>query len=305
MVNLIISLDETRSAIVDAVAERGCARAGSAFARVGVDAARKHVEASLSALERDIGGGTREQVRAVTYAMLDELAPHSLSFSDVRLFIQTLRKHVRDAMQPESCELRLAVEDWFYEFLMVASLRFMAWRDEMAQKAAAQLDIRRLESQLAELGHALTEKTNLLSEKTELLEIIRQASIPIAPVFDGILVVPLVGMFDSFRAEILTEKLLGEIARVRARTAILDISGVPVFDTHAAELIIRLARTVRLLGTRVFLVGMSPDNARTIVDLQVDLTHIETLATLRDGLARALSLQRMRIAAIPLAPVSA
>lgn len=290
---VILSLEKTRSAIVDAVAERVCARAGSAFARLGVDATRKHAETSLSALERDIEGGTRDHVRAVTYAMLDELAPHSLTFSDLRLFIQTSRKLVRDALQPESCELRLDVEDWFYEFLMVASLRFMAWRDEMAQKAAAQLGIRRLESQLAELGQALT-------EKTELLEIIRQASTPIAPVFDGILVVPLVGTFDSFRAEILTEKLLGEIARVHARAAILDISGVPLFDTHAAGLIIRLARTVRLLGTRVFLVGMSPDNARTIVDLEIDLTHVETLATLRDGLARALSLQRMHIV-----PVSA
>jgi anti-anti-sigma regulatory factor len=285
----LVSSMESRSAIATAVAERACARAGSAFARVGVDAARKHVEASLSALERDIEAGTRDHVRTATYALLDELAPHSLSFADLRLFNQTLRKSVRDALRAEICELRLDVEDWFYECSMVASVRFMAWRDEVAQKEAAQLDIRRLESQLAELGQAL-------SEKTELLAIIRQASTPIAPVFEGILVVPLVGTFDSFRTEILTEKLLGEIPRARARTVILDISGVPLFDTHAAGLIIRLARTVRLLGTRVLMVGMSPDNARTIVDLEIDLTHVETFATLGDGLARALRLQRMHIA---------
>lgn len=286
---MIASFEQSRAAIVDAVAERVSRRAGGPFARVGVEATRKHVEASLAALERDIDGGTRDHVRAVTNAMFDDLAPHSLLFADLRLFIQTSRKLVREAVQSETAELRLDVEDWFYEFLQVASLRFMAWRDEMAQKEAAQLGIQRLESQLAELGRAL-------AEKTELLEIVRQASTPIAPVFDGILVVPLVGTFDSFRTEILTENLLHEISRLRARTVILDISGVPLFDTHAAELLIRLGRTVRLLGTRVFTVGMSAHNARTIVDLGIDLTHIETFSSLRDGLARALRLEHMYIA---------
>lgn len=127
---------------------------------------------------------------------------------------------------------------------------------------------------------------------------IRQASTPIAPVVRGILVVPLVGVFDAFRAEVLTEKLLEEVARVHARSVILDISGVPMFDTESAQLIIRLARTVRLLGTEIILVGMSPGNARTIVDLGIDLVGLRTLGTLQDGLAQALVLQRLQIVAL-------
>lgn len=286
----IAALDPVRDQIADAVAARVCKRQGSVFGRLGEPEARKHVVAGIAALDHDLDSGQREQLRVVTYAMLEQLAPLGLSFSDFRLFIQTLRKLVCDALADE-LDMQLRVEDWFFEFLMVASLRFMAWRDEVAQKEASQLGVRRLESQLAELEV-------LLAEKTALLEVIRQASVPIAPVYDGILVVPLVGTFDSFRAELLTESLLGEIARMRARTVILDISGVPLFDTQAAQLIIRLARTVRLLGTRVFLVGMSPNTARTIVELGVDLSHVETHATLRDGLARALQLQRKHIASL-------
>ncbi|MCA9701334.1 MAG: STAS domain-containing protein, partial [Myxococcales bacterium] len=138
----------------------------------------------------------------------------------------------------------------------------------------------RFETQLADLRVAF-------EEKTQLLEVIRQASTPIATVSDGILVVPMVGTFDSFRAELLTEKLLTEVSRTQAHSVLLDISGAPLFETQAAQLVIRMARTVRLLGARLILVGMSPDSARTIVDLGVDLGDLETFGTLQAGLERA------------------
>ena len=284
--------DLERSTIANAVAERVCRRAGGAFAGVGPARARELAETSLVALEQDIAHNESEQGRASTDVLVEELASHGLTFSDLRLFNQTLRKQVREVLGAESGELPVEVEDWFYESLMVASLRFMAWRDEVFQKEAAKLQVHRLESQLAELEDAL-------KEKIELLELVRQASTPIAPVVQGILVVPLVGTFDAFRAEALTEKLLAEITRLQARTAILDISGVPVFDTDAAQMIIRLARAVRMLGAAVLLVGMSPNNARTIVSLGVNLTDIESRATLREGLAHALAVQRMHIAPLP------
>ena len=137
--------------------------------------------------------------------------------------------------------------------------------------------------------------TRLLRER--LLELIRQASTPVTTVVSGILVVPLVGIFDRVRAEFLTERLLDEVGRVRARVAILDISGVPVFDTDAAQLIIRLANSVRLLGAKVILVGMSPGNAQTIVGLGIDLGEIITCRALQDGLRRALAFERMKIVA--------
>jgi anti-anti-sigma factor len=125
---------------------------------------------------------------------------------------------------------------------------------------------------------------------------VRQTSTPIAPVVAGILVVPLIGVFDAFRAELLTERLLQAVGQARARVVILDISGVPVFDAEAAGLTLRLAGAVRLLGTELILVGVSPATAATIVDLDLDLRSVRALASLQDGLALALRLQRLRIA---------
>lgn len=276
--------------LVDAVTSQLVSRATSIFGRVGNDA-RQHVAALLDALDRDLEAGKRDAVRPVVQSIVAELSAHGLTFADLRYFAQTVRKVLVAAVEadPALASLRKPVDDWLYELLLVLTMSFMARSAEVQQKQTAKQELHQLESQLGEMQAAL-------AEKTRLLEVIRQASTPIAPVVQGILVVPLVGLFDAFRAEVLTERLLTEVALVHARAVILDISGVPVFDSEPAQLIVRLARSLRLLGTEVFVVGMSPANAQTIVALQIDLSGLRTLATLQDGLAQALVLQRLRIA---------
>jgi rsbT co-antagonist protein RsbR len=288
------SLHRAREQIVAAVATRICGRAATVFATAGEAACRGYVEAGFDALVQDLAASRPSGTRSVAYRLVEELGGAGLGFADLRAYVLTLRKEVRDALAtgteigPETDEFRTRIEEWFFELLLACTTRFMAFRDDAMQQQSARESVERLESQLAELALAL-------DEKTQLLDVIRQASTPIVPVVNGILVVPLVGTFDAFRAELLTEKLLHEIGRNKARTAILDISGVPVFDTLAAQLMIRLARSVRLLGARVYLVGMSPDIARTVVGLGIELGSLESYATLQDGLARALGSQNMEI----------
>lgn len=285
-------LDRVQPVIVDAVVARLQGRASSVFHRIGEESCRQHVRAVVQALRDDLVANKREAVRTAVRALVEELAGEGLVFADLRFFANTLREAVLRALaeQPGDADLRERVEEWLFELVLVCTMNFSVQREHQLQARALEQELRRLESQLGELQVAL-------SEKTRLLEVIRQASTPIAPVVKGILVVPLVGMFDSFRAELLTEKLLNEISRTRARAVILDITGVPVFDTDAAQMIIRLAHAARLLGCELMLVGMSPNNARTIVDLGIDLTRFKTLATLQEGLAQALLLQRMKIVA--------
>ena len=276
---------DKRAELVAAVTARLGKRRASVFQKLGEAACRGFVDSTVSAVELDLEAGACKSVRGVALPMLTELIPAGLSFSDLRFFNAALREQVRAHVDDAHA---LAVGDWFYEHLCVCSIHYMVQREQQLKQAAAARDVERFESQLAELQVAL-------EDKTELLEAIRQASVPIAPVVRGILVVPMVGVFDGERAEILTERLLEEISRQRARAAILDVSGVPVFDTDAAQLIIRLARSVRLIGAKVIMVGMSPDNARTLVELGVDLAMLTTLGTLQDGLAAALVYQRMKI----------
>ena len=136
--------------------------------------------------------------------------------------------------------------------------------------------------------------------RQELLEqehrrVLRELSVPVVPVWHGVLVVPLVGVLDSTRARELTQTLLESIARERARVAILDVTGVPAVDTQVADYLLRTVKAARLLGAQSVLVGIRPAIAQTLVRLGVDLHEVATEADLQSGLAYALRLIGQRI----------
>jgi len=115
-----------------------------------------------------------------------------------------------------------------------------------------------------------------------------QGSAPTIPIYQGILVMPLIGHIDNQRAVLILETLLETITQTHARVAILDITGISVIDTHVANYLIQATRAVRLLGADVVLTGMSPTIAQTVVQLGIDLGTIITRADLEAGLHYAL-----------------
>ncbi len=128
---------------------------------------------------------------------------------------------------------------------------------------------------------------------------IRELSTPILPLYEGILVLPLVGAIDSFRAGQMMERLLTTIAERQADIVILDITGVPVIDTAVANYLLQTARAAQLIGAHVILVGIGPEIAQTMVQLGVDVSSIEVGATLQSGID--LALRRMGRAIRPIA----
>lgn len=100
---------------------------------------------------------------------------------------------------------------------------------------------------------------------------------------------PLIGTIDGARAQRITESLLHGIIETRARTAILDITGVATVDTQVADALLRAARAVRLVGADVILTGMGPEVAQTLVGLGTNFEGITTLATLQSGIAFAMN----------------
>lgn len=112
-------------------------------------------------------------------------------------------------------------------------------------------------------------------------------STPVIPITDDIIVMPLIGVLDSQRMGQMTERLLHEVQHRQSKTAIIDITGVPVMDTAVADAIIRSALSARLLGASVILTGIRPEVAQILVGLGVNLGTIVTLGTLQAGIAFA------------------
>ena len=63
-----------------------------------------------------------------------------------------------------------------------------------------------------------------------------------------------------------------------------DPGGVDVIDTHTANYLLRIARSVELLGGQCIITGIRPAVAQTMVNLDTGFGGIVTLATLRDGI---------------------
>lgn len=124
---------------------------------------------------------------------------------------------------------------------------------------------------------------------------ILQLALPVVRLWDGILLLPLVGDIDVHRAALLMESALSAITKNSARVVILDVTGVPHFDTHVANSLIKTVQAARLLGVECMLVGISAEVARTLVLLGVDLSFVQTFSTLESGLVQALARRNYRI----------
>lgn len=127
---------------------------------------------------------------------------------------------------------------------------------------------------------------------------IQALATPIIPVYSGILVLPLVGEVDTNRATRIMETLLEEIVRDQAEVVLIDITGVPMVDTTVANYLLQIGKAVELLGAQVILVGISPEIAQTMVQLDIDMSTIVTRSNLQAGIEYALTLQGQAIQAL-------
>lgn len=110
---------------------------------------------------------------------------------------------------------------------------------------------------------------------------------PIVKVSSEIVLMPLMGIIDTLRAQKIIEGLLDAVVENQSSLAILDMTAVPTFDTHVANNILKTIMAAKMVGTQVVLSGISPNAALTIVKLGIDLNHVETFSTLEYAMAYA------------------
>ncbi len=288
-------VERVESALVADISARLVQRNGSVFRAIGEAETRQVAARLVTALGQDLAGAEQAALRELLARLTQELLPRGMGYADLRQLAIAARQVVLAALDgaPEpGAELRRRADAWLFQLGLLGAMRYVTHRERQFQEQSAELEVAQLEGQLIELKLAFEEKARLLDQ-------IRQASTPIAPIHDGILVVPLVGVFDDVRAQVLSETLLAGISRMRAQVVILDISGVPIFDAEAAAHIVRAANAVRLLGAELILVGISAAIAATIIATGVDLAGLTTLGTLQAGLTRALALRDLKIVAAP------
>ncbi len=120
-------------------------------------------------------------------------------------------------------------------------------------------------------------------------------SVPVVQIWQDIVMIPLVGMLDSSRTQMMMESMLTALEETQSRVAIIDISGIPIVDTLVARHLITAATAARLMGSDCLITGIRAKISQTLVQLGVDLSGIVTRTSLADGLKLALQLTGQKI----------
>ncbi len=136
--------------------------------------------------------------------------------------------------------------------------------------------------------HDITEQKEADEIIHEQQETLRELSTPLLHIGDRVMLMPLIGAMDSYRAQLMMESLLKSIEEQGAKVVILDITGVAIVDSQVANALIQTANAIRLLGAQAVLTGVRPEVAQALVGIGIDLSTIVTHSTLQKGIAYAM-----------------
>jgi len=127
---------------------------------------------------------------------------------------------------------------------------------------------------------------------------IRELSTPVLQVRERLLILPIIGILDDPRARQLTEQLLKGIRAHRAKVVEIDITGVPDVNEDVANSLVQTVDASKLMGASVIITGLSSEIAQTLVTIGVDLSKMDTVGDLQEGIEEAERLLGFRVVRI-------
>lgn len=152
-----------------------------------------------------------------------------------------------------------------------------------------------LDLTLAVDGYIYDRDRTIRSQQREL----EMLSTPVLQLRPGLLMLPIIGMLDSRRAQQLTEQLLHSIRTRRGKVVVLDVTGVAAVDSRVANHLIQTVDAARLMGATAIVTGVSPEVAQTLVGLGISLGNVTTVADLQGGIDEADRLLGLQVVSVP------
>ncbi len=170
---------------------------------------------------------------------------------------------------------------------LVCSVLDITERKEKSRELEERAQLARAEAaQKSQLLSDLDQKLALIEEQhRQILEL----SAPMLDLWEGILVLPIIGGLSAERAATVTERLLTAVVEKRARAVILDLTSARHVAGGGLEFLVRMVKAVRLLGTRALLTGLTPATARELVERGLKIEDIPALRSLGEGLRLCIS----------------
>lgn len=128
--------------------------------------------------------------------------------------------------------------------------------------------------------------------------IIGEAPIVVNELTDRCLYTGFFGTLDSARMKKITDGILEITQRSENDLIVVDLSNVDVIDSAIANHILRLNKTLQLVGLEVFFCGIKPVVAQSIVSAGVELENIHVYKNLKRALDAVYKKQGLKLMSI-------
>ncbi len=134
------------------------------------------------------------------------------------------------------------------------------------------------------------EQILLLEQQTAALQdLVDDLSRVVSPVWDHVLMVPLVGRMDDQRITKLIDGLLAKVQVDHTQYVIFDLTGVSTVDDSTVGQLSRLTAVLRLLGTQSLFVGINSAVARRMVSGGSSLRDLNCRPKLEDAIIHCMN----------------
>jgi rsbT co-antagonist protein RsbR len=188
-------------------------------------------------------------------------------------------------------EIYLAGVEHFSEFIIGLLDRSKMTKAKLASTKRACLKLIHIDMNTIVQTYEEMVNHKIASQSKALLEM----STPVTQLWSGLLLLPVVGLIDSKRAQDIMNNSLNKISETHAQSFILDISGVAVVDTAVANHLIKITKATKLMGCECIISGVSPAIAQTIVELGIDIGTIKTTPDMKAALESSFNQMGMEI----------
>ncbi|MFS0762381.1 STAS domain-containing protein [Peribacillus phoenicis] len=114
--------------------------------------------------------------------------------------------------------------------------------------------------------------------------LVENLSVPIIPVTSTTCVLPLIGTIDHSRIQIIEEKVLMEIGKLRIQTLILDLSGIIEIEVEMIDDLMKILDGTAMMGCKAVVTGLRPEVVTKMIRSGIQLDKAETKGTLQQAL---------------------
>lgn len=150
------------------------------------------------------------------------------------------------------------------------------------------VSVMKFAAQLAAITYENIVNERRMLQKIELIEQqreeLRRLASPMIEVWHGVLALPLIGMMDAQRFSMVAEKVLPAIVDKRAKTVIVDLTGIEEMDGDAIVQLARLRSAIELLGCQCVISGIRYETAKQMIGSGGDFNVGSTVRTLAQAL---------------------